>query len=286
MSNIAPLGGGERVPPPSAFLPESTVIRPGYRARMTEIRHSAGRAVGRTADKGLERLLHVQRPVVLAHLRAIRKRRPDASPTEILRALERNYLAAVITGGAATGAVSVIPGIGTIAGLAISGAEAVGFLEASALFVQSAAEVHGLAIDDPERARALVMTLVLCNAGKQALLKVVNQAQAGTADKSTKVGELVGKALPLPLVDLVMPKLTQVFVQRFAVSQGTSALGRVLPFGIGAVVGGGANYGFGRSVVNSVRDAFDAPPETLPVWLEPIPKGRRTPQRKRRGLRS
>ncbi len=249
---------------------------------MTDIGRTAGKAgkaVGRTADKGLERLLHVQRPVVLAHIRSIRKGRPDATPAEILRVLERRYVSAVTSGGAATGAVSAIPGIGTIAGIAISSAEAVGFLEASALFVQSAAEIHGVAVDDPERARALVMTLVLGQAGKQVLLQVVNQAQGkgkGTASKSTKVGELVGQALPLPLVDLVIPKLTQVFVQRFAVSEGASVLGRLLPFGIGAVVGGGANFGFGRAVVGSTREAFDAPPETLPVWLEPIAEDRKS----------
>ena len=244
---------------------------------MTEIGRNAGRAAGRAADRGLERLLHVQRPVVLAHIRSIRKGRPDATPADVLRVLERRYLAAVTGGGAATGTASAIPGVGTIAGLAISGAEAVGFLEASALFVQSAAEVHGIAVDDPERARALVMTLVLGDAGKQVLLQVVNRTQGkGAAGKSAKVGELVGQALPLPLVDLVMPKLTQAFVQRFAVTEGASVLGRLLPFGIGAIVGGGANFGFGRAVIGSVREAFDAPPETLPVWLEPIAADRTT----------
>jgi len=253
---------------------------------MTDFGRNAGRAVGRTADKGLERLLHVQRPVVLAHIRSIRKGRPDASPEELLRVLERRYLAAVVGGGAATGAVSAVPGVGTIAGLAISGAEAVGFLEASALFVQSAAEVHGLAVDDPERARTLVMTLVLGEAGKQVLLQVVNQARGRSADKSQKVGELVSRTLPLPLVDLVVPKLTQVFVQRFALTEGASVFGRILPFGIGAIVGGGANFGFGRSVIGSVRDAFDAPPATLPIWLEPIAGDRRRAAKPARPLRS
>ena len=59
--------------------------------------------------------------------------------------LERRYLAAVTTGGAAVGATAVVPGIGTGVTLALSGVETVGFLEATTLFAQSVAEVHGIA---------------------------------------------------------------------------------------------------------------------------------------------
>ncbi len=99
----------------------------------------------------LDRVMTVQRPVVLAHLRSIRLRHPDATVDEILKILERRYLAAVTTGGAAVGATAVVPGIGTGVTLALSGVETVGFLEATALFAQSVAEVHGLAVTDPDR---------------------------------------------------------------------------------------------------------------------------------------
>lgn len=255
--------------------------KPSQRSEPRAIR--AGRSAGRAADRGLERLLHIQRPVVLAHIRSIRRGKPDATPAEILRVLERRYLAAVTGGGAATGAVSAIPGIGTVAGLAVSSAEAIGFLEASALFVQSAAEVHGITVEDPERARALVMTLVLGDAGKQVLMQVVGQASGKPTDKTAKVGELVGKALPRSIVERVLPRLTQVFVHRFALSEGASVFGRILPFGIGAVVGGGANFAFGRSVIASVRGAFAEAPPSYPAWLEPIAP-ERTPRAKRRAL--
>ena len=57
------------------------------------------------AIRMLDRVLSVQRPVVLAHLRSIRLRHPRASVDEILAILERRYLAAVTTGGAAVGAL-------------------------------------------------------------------------------------------------------------------------------------------------------------------------------------
>ncbi len=91
---------------------------------------------------------------MLAHLRSIRLRHPDATVDDILKILERRYLAAVTTGGAAVGATAVVPGIGTGVTLALSGVETVGFLEATALYAQSVAEVHGVVVEDPDRGRA------------------------------------------------------------------------------------------------------------------------------------
>ncbi|MGN6742698.1 MAG: hypothetical protein ACTHJL_05295 [Amnibacterium sp.] len=111
--------------------------------------------------QGFDRILSVQRPAVLAHLRSVRRQKPDATPAEVIAVLEQRYLAAVTTAGAAAGAAAVLPGVGTAASIAISGAETVGFLEASALFAQSLAELHGIAVEDPERSSTLVMALML-----------------------------------------------------------------------------------------------------------------------------
>ena len=96
----------------------------------------------------------MQRPAVLAHLRSIRKQQPDATPAEVIRVLEKRYVAAVTTAGAATGAAALVPGVGTVASIAISGAETVGFLEASALFAQSVAELHGVSRSSTPSGRA------------------------------------------------------------------------------------------------------------------------------------
>ena len=39
--------------------------------------------------RGFDRVLAIQRPVVLAHIRSIRRRHPDASTSDIVRILER-----------------------------------------------------------------------------------------------------------------------------------------------------------------------------------------------------
>lgn len=223
----------------------------------------------------LDRVLSVQRPVVLAHLRSIRLRHPDATVDEILRILERRYLAAVTTGGAAVGATAVVPGIGTSVTLALSGVETMGFLEATALYAQSVAEVHGVAVDDPDRGRALVLALMLGKEGVDLVSQLAQQAAGRGGSRSSHWGELVTKTLPRAAVGPLVDRLKTTFVRQFATRGGASWVGKALPFGVGAVVGGAGNNILGRRVLVNARRAFGAPPLQLPVDLEPRPGAER-----------
>jgi hypothetical protein len=217
---------------------------------------------------GIDRLLTVQRPAVLAHLHAIRTKHPDATPEEIIRILERRYLAAVTTGGVVVGASAVVPGIGVAASLALSTVETGGFLEASALFAQSVTEVHGIVVDDPDRARTLVMTLILGTAGSDLVKQLASQATGTGPERGKFWGELVTKNLPKAAMGQIADRLKKTFVKRFAVTQGTNVVGRAIPFGIGAVVGGTGNNLLGRQVIRSSREAFRVPPQEFPSSLE------------------
>jgi hypothetical protein len=221
-------------------------------------------------DKGVERLLSVQRPVVLAHIRSIRRRHPQASPAEVVSILERRYLAAVTSGGAAVGASAVIPAVGVGISLALSAVETAGFLEASALFAQSVTEVHGIAVDEPERARTLVMTMMLGSAGSDLITQLAGQVTGSGPAKPKFWGELVTKSLPEAALNQVASRVQRSFVRRFATTQGVSVVGRALPFGVGAVVGGAGNNILGRKVVRSSRTAFGPAPEAFPSILDPV----------------
>jgi hypothetical protein len=231
-----------------------------------------------------DRLMSVQRPLVLAHIRQIRSRRPDASPQQVVTTLERRFLAAVTGGGAAAGATAAIPAVGTGASLIVSGVETAGFLEASALFAQSVTELHGIAVVDPERARTLVMALMLGNAGQDLLQQLASQA-SGRGSRSAYWGEFVTKNLPGPAFGLVADRIRTAFLKRFAVTQGTSVVGRLIPFGIGAVIGGTGNHLMGRKIVNSAREAFGPAPAVFPESLNALPpRIPRAPRPRRREM--
>lgn len=239
----------------------------------------AAKAAGDTFD----RFLNIQRPVVLAHLRSIRARRPDATPEQVLRILELRYLTAVTTGGALVGASAAIPAVGTGASIALSAVETGGFLEASTLFAQSVSELHGVAIDDADRSSALVMALILGSAGTDLVKQLAGEVTGTAPGRRAFWGDLVTKQLPKAAVDRIGDQLRKRFLQRFGATQGASILGRAIPFGIGAVVGGAGNNILGRQIVRGTRDAFGTPVQ-FPPGLEPVIKIARSERRAQKAI--
>lgn len=217
--------------------------------------------------RALQAIMSSQRPAVIAHVRRIRRRSPGASPDEVIRMLEKHYLTLVTASGASVGAAAVVPAIGVAASLTLSGVETVAFLEASALFAQSVTEIHGIAVDDPERAQSLVMALMLGGAGKDLVTQFAKQMTGG-APRTAYWGELVTKSMPRVMLDSLADRLRTAFVRRFAVTQGGSVLGRAIPFGIGAVIGGTGNHILGRKVISNAREAFGPAPALWPASLE------------------
>lgn len=219
--------------------------------------------------RALDRVLGVQRPVVLAHIRSIRLRNPQATPAQLIKILERRYLLAVTGGGAAVGASAVIPVVSTPVALTLAGVETVGFLESTGLFAQSVAEVHGTPVEDPDRARMLIMTLMLGKEAGDLLGQFTRQAVGRGGSRSVFWGEMVTSALPRGAVGFVMDRLQAAFLHKFAKFGAGSIVGKALPFGIGAAVGGAGNLLLGRKIVASSRYAFGAAPLGFPATLEP-----------------
>jgi hypothetical protein len=228
--------------------------------------------------RSIDTVMAVQRPVVLAHIRSIRRARPNASPAEIIGILERRYLAAVTTGGALVGASAAIPAVGVGASLALSGVETAGFLEATALYAQSVTEIHGIAIVDPQRARTLVMTMMLGESGTDLVRQLAGQIVGTGPVRSKFWGELVTRSLPAAAVGRIADQLKKTFLKKFAVRSGATLVGRAIPFGIGAIVGGSGNHILGRRVIQSSRSAFGPPPPVFPEGLDQVQREPKPPK--------
>ncbi|HRD99930.1 MAG TPA: hypothetical protein PLV68_01455 [Ilumatobacteraceae bacterium] len=186
--------------------------------------------------------------MVQKNIARARQRHPDATPAEVLRSLERMYLAALTGQGAAVGGVAAAPGVGTGAALALSGGEVLSMLELSALFALSLAEVHEL-----ERRRTLVMGILLGGSGSSMIPKV-----AGRTAKYW--GREVASRVPVATLKQINKVLGKNFVTKFGTKQGIIVIGRVAPFGIGAAIGGGANALLARSAIQAGRRAFGPAP--------------------------
>jgi hypothetical protein len=77
--------------------------------------------------------------------------------------------------------------------------------------------------------------------------------------------------LPLPLVSQLNTRLMRYFVKRYTIKRSAMALGKMLPVGIGAAVGGGGNRMMGKKIVNNARKAFGPAPARWPVQLHLLP---------------
>ncbi|HEY8295069.1 MAG TPA: hypothetical protein VIG41_06995 [Micrococcaceae bacterium] len=227
--------------------------------------------------RALLRAVEVQRPVVLANLRRLRRKHPTATPGELGAKLERDFIATVTGGGAAIGATAILPGLGTVAALSISAAATVVFLETTALYAQSVAELHGVRLADPERSTALVMAVMLGEEGTSMVGGLTGHALGGGHTPMTAWGTAVGKSLPLSAVKGLGARLQKAFLKRLVLREGSVMLGRAVPFGIGAVIGGVGNRAMGKAVVRSTKLAFGPAPEAWPAGLLAELEGRPAP---------
>ncbi|RZU63388.1 hypothetical protein [Zhihengliuella halotolerans] len=209
--------------------------------------------------------LGVQRPLVIKYLEYVRRRHPGASAHEIARIIERDYRVAVTGSGAAVGATAAVPGIGTVTSLGLSAAATVGFLEASALYAQSLAELHGIAVEDPDKARALVMAVVMGDEGSSMISALTHQVAGRGAGPIQGWGAVFGSSSQRGLWGGIAAKMQKRFLRRVLATQGASTLGRLVPFGVGAAIGGVGNHLLGRKVIEASKLAFGTLPETIPA---------------------
>jgi hypothetical protein len=61
------------------------------------------------------------------------------------------------------------------------------------------------------------------------------------------------------------------FVRRYTLRRGALTLGKLLPAGLGAVVGGAGNRIMAKKIIGNARKAFGDPPARWPVVLRSLP---------------
>lgn len=226
-----------------------------------------------TLTKTLDKVLRLQQPLVLSMVKKLRAAHPTETPEQIHRRLDRQYLRDVTAIGGVTGASAFVPGVGTVTSMGLSALAVGGYLERTALYAQAVAELHGVHLKDPELARSMVMAIMLGEEGSQVMRTVL--LQTGKASSvSQHWGMLLGAGSSSKLFS-VKRTIRNMFIKRFLTSQTGALLGRALPFGVGAVVGGGANLSLGKDIVKNTHLAFGDAPVIFPDNLMITPRAPR-----------
>jgi len=144
--------------------------------------------------------------------------------------------------------------------------ETVVFLEATAVFALAVAEVHGIPADHRERRRALVLAVLVGEDSKRAVADLLGGGRTSGAWISDGAA-----TLPLPAVSQLNNRLLKYFVKKYALKRGAIAFGKLLPVGVGAVVGGVGNRLMGKRIVKNAALAFGSPPPRWPSTLHVLP---------------
>lgn len=207
--------------------------------------------VERLVDVGVRR---ASRADDLVH--ELRREDPALTPAALLQRLEKRYLRRAARLGGAVGAVATVPVVGTFSAVALTTAQTVAFLSASARYVMAVASVHGVAVDDVERRRTLLLAALLGEEGAQAI-----SGQLGLGTLYWAKAAIT--KLPIGTVKAVNKALTRRLVRYGAARGGALVLGRLAPFGLGIVIGYTGTKRIAKNVVEGATDAFGPAPATF-----------------------
>lgn len=181
------------------------------------------------------------------------KERAAATPGDIrpdkIDALTRSFSRELGAAGAAAGAAAAAPGVGTMATLAATTAELGWFTARAGDLILTIAALHGRPDPTVDERRAWVLAvLIYGSSARDEFTSTINQASTGL--------DPVSRRLPLTTLQTANRLMSRTLVRRYGTRRGLVALGRILPVGIGAAIGGSANFVAIRSLAQSADEFF------------------------------
>jgi len=227
------------------------------------------------------RAIAVQRPAATAYIKEIRRKKPEATPAEVMKTIESQYVATTTSASAAIGASASIPGVGIPVAIGLGVGDLIFFYETTALFALCMAELRGIPVDDPDRAKAIVLGSLLGEKKRNKVTSLVlsalpagatiaagrTAATAVASGASSKWGDLIAEQIPESALVPVTMVLAREAVAKGAVMGTVKISSKAIPV-IGAAAGAATSFYFGSSVVKSCRTGFSEPMESWPEWLE------------------
>ncbi|WP_431956863.1 hypothetical protein [Nocardia lijiangensis] len=223
------------------------------------IRERVNEIVLSAIDKGAR----AQTPLVEWYGEWLRGAYPNETPEQVLQRVQRHYLTAVTASGATVGICAAVPGIGVVTGLAAMGVDTVFFVEASVLYALTAGAIHGVEPEEVARETALVSGIVFGPGG----VRFVGKNTANAAKNWA-----AGLAERIPGVSSANEGAVGRIVVQAMAKRSVLAFGRVLPAGIGAIVGATGNRVLAETVIANARNAFGPAPTGWAVLDASLPE--------------
>lgn len=197
----------------------------------------------------VDRGLSEAQPIALARVEKMRATYPGISREQMAKKLSRRFRNTVAASGAAVGAASVAPGVGTAVSIAAVAPDLLLFMRESAVYVLAMADIHGVRALDVEERRAVVLMVLIGGSLSAGANKAVSQV-------GPNVAKIIVEKVPAETLRQINKYLGKNFITKYGAKSGGLVLSKHVPLGIGVVVGGGANAAFATQTIRTARKTF------------------------------
>ena len=173
----------------------------------------------------------------------------DIRPDRI-RALTEQFARELGAAGAAAGAAAAAPAVGTMATIAATTAELAWFTGRAGDLILTMAALHGHPNPTVDERRAWVLALLIYGgSARDGLARSINEASTGMV--------LAGDhRVPIATLQAANRLMGKRLVRRYGTRRGIAALGRLIPVGVGALIGGTTNYMAIRTLARNADEFF------------------------------
>ena len=237
---------------------------------VTDAVNSAPEAIQRDAGKlgtlliqTLDKAMSWQSSAISGYVKAMHNKKPNQTPAEVQQRIDKHFLNVVTGSGGAAGGTAVLPGIGFITGMAAVTGESLFFLEAAAWHTLASATLRNIDIEDPERRRTLILAAMSGSEGTALVASLLGEESLRNRSK-TSVASMISR-LGIPQLGTVNKLLIKQAKKRLMKNARLALIGKLMPFGIGAVLGATANRKMGNTMIDSTRVSLGPVPTS---WTE------------------
>ena len=189
----------------------------------------------------VDKASEVQAPAIEKYVDHIQRWHGRKMVDEQQKVIDRHFLTLATGTGAGTGALAFFPGIGTLLSMGAAGGEALGIVEVFALYTLSSARLRGIDINHREARRRLILFSIAGAAGNEAVSAASGARGVKGLRKLSGASEAEKRN--------INSRLGRIAFRQLRHRMTGAAFAKMLPLGVGAVLGARANRKLAHSMV-------------------------------------
>lgn len=206
----------------------------------------------RNLESVIDALLDIPDEKIDRQLKKQLAEHPHATATQLAHDIEKRFIKQSSLSSSAVGIGASAPGAGTAIAVGATSIEILAFATEAVFYILSMAKLCGIDVTDKKQRRVLVLSALLGDEGAELISQQLGLSTLNWARQS-----LTSLSSPtLSSVNRILVKYTR---RKIAQRMSGRLLGRLIPFGIGAVVGWISGKSAAKKVIEGAHAALGQP---------------------------